>query len=114
MIASTITPTRRRRASHPLPKKKSVKQSVSFIRMNANKKVIRKEEFAFEQRSREDIFRLSSRRAEETGSELIEMWKLKRASTIVSSDENDDRLGREGRHMIGTTKCNLFSLLEII
>jgi hypothetical protein len=82
--------------------------SASFVRMSI------KEAFPCEQRSSENIFRLSSRRAEETGPEQVEMWNLKRASPIVSMDETDDRLGREGRHMIGTTNSNLRSLVEII
>jgi hypothetical protein len=91
-----------------------MKQSVSFVRMNANNEVIIEEELAREQ-SR-SIFRLSSRWAEEAeaGTELGEMWNLKRASPVVSIDEMDDRLGREGRHMIGTTKSTLLSLVEII
>jgi hypothetical protein len=102
MTASTITPIRRRPTIHPLPKKKPIKQSVSFVRMNANKqKMIIKEEFACEQ----NIFRLPSHWANEAeGSpELVEMWNLKRASPILSIAEIDDRPGRDGRHIIGTT-----------
>jgi hypothetical protein len=109
----TVIPTHRRRAIHSLPKKKSMKQSVSCVRMNVNKKVIMKEEFAREQ----NIFRLSSRWVDEAEAspELVEMWNLRRANPIVSLAEIDDRSGREGRHLIGTTtNSTLLALVEII
>jgi hypothetical protein len=111
----TVRPIHRRRAIHSLPKKKSMKQSISFVRMNVNKKVIMKEEFACEQ----NIFRLSSRWVDEdeadASPEQVEMWNLRRANPIVSMAEIDDRPGREGRHLIGTTtNSTLLSLVEII
>jgi hypothetical protein len=100
MTASGITPICRRRAIHPLPKKKPMKQSVSFVRMNVNKK--------------QNIFRLPSHwaSAAEASPELVEMWNLKRASPIMT--EIDDRLGGEGCHMIGTTNSTLLSQVDII
>jgi hypothetical protein len=90
MTASThtITPIRRRRAIHPFPQEKLIKQSASFVRMNTNEEEMIKEEFACEQSSSEHIFRLSSRRAKEADLELVQMWNLKRASPT------DGRLGR--------------------
>jgi hypothetical protein len=114
MTASTSTPIRRQREVRPFAQEKRMKLSVSFVRRNANEGEIDKEEFACEQNNSENIFRLSSRRAEEADSELREMWNLKRASPIVSGTETDDRLGRERSHMIGTSSSNLLSLMGII
>jgi hypothetical protein len=89
-----------------------MKQSVSFVRMNVNKKVIVKEEFPCEQ----NTFRLPSYWANEAEAkpELVAMRNLKRASPIVYMAEIDDRPRREDRHVIETTNRAILSLVEII
>jgi hypothetical protein len=64
-------------------------QSASFVRKNVSEEEIIKEEMVCEQSSNENIFRHASR-AEDTTSELEEMWTLKRANPIFSMLDDDD------------------------
>jgi hypothetical protein len=100
MTASPFTPirlpltthNRRLRAGHSLSQEKPIKQPfASFVRKNVSEEEIMKEEIACEQCSNMNIFRQPSM-AEESNSELEEMWTLKRANPIFSvlDDDSDD------------------------
>jgi hypothetical protein len=100
MTASPFTPirlpltshNRRLRAGHSLSQDKPMKLHLaSSVRKNVSEEEIMKEEIACEQSSDENIFRHTSL-AEDSTSELEEMWTLKRANPISSAlyDDSDD------------------------
>jgi hypothetical protein len=63
--------------------------SASFVRKNVSEEEIMKEEISCEQSCTENIFRQPSQ-AEESNSELEDMWTLKRANPIFSILDEDD------------------------
>ncbi len=99
MTAAPFTPirlplsthNRRLRTGHSLSQDEPMKQRLaSFVRKNVDAEEIIMEEIACEQSRSENIFRHPSQ-AEESNSEMEEMWTLKRANPIFSIlDEEDE------------------------
>jgi hypothetical protein len=84
------THNRRLRTGHSLSQDQPMKQHLaSFVRKNVSEEEIITEEIACEQSSNENIFRQPSQ-AEDSNSEMEEMWTLKRANPIFSMLDEDD------------------------